>query len=85
MEFKKVNGNYKPRIIPPLERGRNTITLSGEIADIFADYYANISKDPHKKSKPEKCRKRRRKKTYHITNHSQTENREDEEIPKNSC
>ena len=70
-KFKKVIENYKPRIIPPLERGGNTITSPNDIADIFADYYANIFEDPYKKRK---YRKGKKKKTYHIINHSQTEN-----------
>ena len=45
-KFGKVNGNYKSRTIPPLEK-RGNITSPDEIAD----RYANISKDPHKKSK----------------------------------
>ena len=67
-KFRKVNGNYKPIIIPPLERGRNTLASPDEITDALADCYANISRDPHKKSKSEK------KKSSHIINHSQTEN-----------
>ena len=57
--FRKVNGNYKPRIVLPLDRGRKIITSPDEIAD------------PYKKSKP---RKNRNKKNYHTTNHLQTEN-----------
>ena len=63
---KKVNGNYKPRIVPPLDTRRNIITTHDEIAD----HYANISIDLHKKSKPGK----NRKKNYHTTNQLQTEN-----------
>ena len=55
-KFRKVNGNYNPRIVLPLEKGRSIITSPDEIADTFADHYANISKDLHKKSKPGKIR-----------------------------
>ena len=41
-KFRNVNGNYKPRTIPILERGGNIITSPDEIADTFADYYTNI-------------------------------------------
>ena len=41
-KFRKINGNYKPRIVRPLDRGGNIITSSDEIADTFADHYANI-------------------------------------------
>ena len=58
-KFRKVNGNYKPRTIP-LERAGNIITLLQEIAETFYDHYANISRDPHKKSKPGKNRKRKK-------------------------
>ena len=34
---KKVNGNYKPRIMPPLEKGGKTITQHNEITKNFAD------------------------------------------------
>ena len=50
------NGNNKPRTIPPLERGGNLITSPEEIAD----HYANISRGPHKKSKQEKNRNKKR-------------------------
>ena len=69
-KFKKLNRNYKPRIISPLEREENTITSPDKIADIFANHYANILRDPNNKSKPGKHRK---KTTYHIINYSQTE------------
>ena len=46
-KFKKVNRNYKPRKIPPLAKGRNIITTPDDIADTFADHYANISRDSH--------------------------------------
>ena len=59
-KFKKVNGNYKPRKILPLEGRENTNTLLIEVAEIFADYYANISRDPDKKNEPEKNRKRKK-------------------------
>ena len=66
-KFREVNGNYKPRIVPSLDRGGNIITSPEEIADTFADHFANILKDLHKKSKPGK--------NYHqTTNHLQTEN-----------
>ena len=57
--------------MPPLERGRSIITSPDKIADTFAVHYANILRDDHKKSKPEKNRKR---KSYLTINHSQTEN-----------
>ena len=44
-KFRKVNGNYKLRIIPPLERRENIITSPDEITDIFANHYVNISRD----------------------------------------
>ena len=55
-----MNGNYKPRTVPPLDRRGNIITSPDEIADIFADHYANISKDLHKKRKTGKTEKRKR-------------------------
>ena len=71
-KFRKVNGNYKPRIIQTLESGGNIIISPKKISDTFvADHYANISRDPHKKSKQGKNRK---KNSYHIINHSETEN-----------
>ena len=36
-KFRKVNGNYKPRTVPPLERGGNIITSPDEISDNFVD------------------------------------------------
>ena len=63
-KLKKVNRNYKSRIILLLKRRGNTITSPDEIADTFPDHYANISK--YKKGKKEK--------DNHIKNHSQTEN-----------
>ena len=53
-KFRKVNRNYKLRTIPPLKRGGNIITTLEEISYTFADHYANISRDPHKKGKPGK-------------------------------
>ena len=50
---RKVNRNYKPRIVPPLHRGGNIITSPDEIAVTFADYYANISKEYIKKREEE--------------------------------
>ena len=50
-KFKKVSGNYKPRIIPPIERGGSKISRPDKIADTFAVHYANISRDPKKKGK----------------------------------
>ena len=50
-KFRKVNGNYKTRIVSLLDRRGNIITSPDEIADTFADHYANVSKDLHKKSK----------------------------------
>ena len=70
-KFKKVNGNYKPRIISPIERGGSIITTPDEIADTFAVHYANILRDPQKKENREKGRK---KKNYHTMNYSQIEN-----------
>ena len=48
-KFKKLNGNYKPRIIQRLKRGGNTITSPNEIGNTFTDYYENISRPTHKK------------------------------------
>ena len=59
-KFRKVNGNYTPRTILPLERGGSIIDLPDVIVDTFADHYANILRDPHKKSKPMKNRKRKK-------------------------
>ena len=59
-KFRKVSGNYKPRIVPPLDREVNIITSSDEILDTFAHHYANISKDLHKKNKPGKNRNKKR-------------------------
>ena len=59
-KLRKVNGNYKPTIIPPLERWGNIISSPKEIANIFADQYVNISRDSNKKSKPDKNRKRKK-------------------------
>ena len=70
-KFRKVKGNLKLRTISLLERRGNRIPSSEEIEVTFADHYANISKDPHKKIKQGKNRK---KQSYHIINHSQTEN-----------
>ena len=49
-KFRKVNGNYKPRTKPPLERGGNIITSPDEIVNIFADHYSNISRDSIRKA-----------------------------------
>ena len=73
-KFRKVNGNYKPRTILLLEKGGSIITSPDEIADTFADHYSNISRDPHKKTKPKNSERGRKKKSYHIINYSQTEN-----------
>ena len=73
-KFRKVNGNYKPKIISPLERRGNIITTLDEIADTFTDHYANISRDLQKKNKPGESEIGRKKKSYHIINHSQTYN-----------
>ena len=59
-KFRKVIRNYKSRAKPQLERGE-IITSPEEIADNLADHYSNISKYPHKKSKPGKNRKEERK------------------------
>ena len=56
-----MNENYKPKTIPPLEKGGIIITSSDEIADTFADHYENILRDSHKKSKPVKKRKKNSK------------------------
>ena len=48
-KFKEVDGNCKPRMIPPMERGGRIITTPDEIADTFAVHCANISRDPQKK------------------------------------
>ena len=45
-----------------LERGVNIITSPDKIAATFADHYANISRNLHKKSKSGKTKKR----SYHI-------------------
>ena len=66
-KFRKLNKNYIPRIVPPLDRGGNIISSSDKIAD----RYAYISKDPYKKSKPGKNRK---EKNFYTPNHLQTEN-----------
>ena len=58
-KFRKVNGNYKPRIFSTSDRGENIITSPEKIVDTFADYYANISKDLHKKSKQGKNRNKK--------------------------
>ena len=71
-KFRKVNRNYKPRIVPSLDRGGNIITVLDEIAYTFADHYANISKDLQKKNK---YKNKKRHKNYHTTNHLQTEKR----------
>ena len=34
--------------------GKKLITSPGKIADIFADHYAKILRDPHRKSEPKK-------------------------------
>ena len=67
-KFRKVNGNYKPRRIPPIEKGGSIISTPNEIAD----HYANISRNQNKDRKTGKHRKR--KKSYHTMNHSQKEN-----------
>ena len=73
-KLEKVNGNYKSKIISPLERGKNTHASTDKIADIFGDHYANISRDPHKKSKP--CKQRKRKKEEDIAYNKPFTNRE---------
>ena len=72
-KFRKLNRNYKPGTLQSLKRGRNIITLPEEITDTFADHCANISRDPHKKIKPEKTERGKKKTSYHIVNHLQTE------------
>ena len=67
-KFSKVDGNYIPRIILPLEGGGNILTLPDETADIFADYYEKILRDLHKKSKPRKNRKRKKEKELPYSN-----------------
>ena len=47
-----------------LKRQGNTITSLGEIAGTFAEHYAYILRNPHKKNKPQKDRKR--KKEYYL-------------------
>ena len=59
-KFKKVNGNYKARIVLPLDRKGSIITLSDEITDNFADHYANILKGLHKKIKPGKNKNKKK-------------------------
>ena len=39
------SGNFKPRIVPPLDRGGNTVTSPDEISDTFADHYLNKMKE----------------------------------------
>ena len=60
-KFRKLNGSNKPRIVPPLHRGGNIITSPYEIADTFADNYANILKYLQKKSKSGKNRNKNKK------------------------
>ena len=38
-KFRKVDGNFKPRRIPTIEKGGNTISTSDEIAETFAAHY----------------------------------------------
>ena len=45
-----------------MKRGGNIITSPVEIADTFADYYANILRDSHKKGKPGEHKKRKKEK-----------------------
>ena len=73
-KFRKVNRNYIPKIIPPLERRGNIITSPDKIADNFTGKYANILRDPHQKIKIKKKTKRGRKKKSYHKNHSQAEN-----------
>ena len=66
-KFRKVNGNYKPRRIPPIEKGGSIISTPTEIAETFADHYTNISRDQNKerrkmKKKEEEERRRRKMK-----------------------
>ena len=46
--------------IPPIEKGGSIISTPIEIAETFADYYANISRDQNKERKPGKHRKRKK-------------------------
>ena len=51
--------------MPTLEKGGKMITQHNEIAEIFAEYYTKISKNPHIKSNQRKYT--RRKKTKRLT------------------
>ena len=55
-----------------LEQNHISNSTPIEIAETFADHYANISRDQNKERKTGKHRKR--KKNYHKMNHSQKEN-----------
>ena len=72
-KFKKVNGNYKPRRIPPIEKGGSIISTSDEIAETFAVHYTNISRDQNKERKQGNTEKGKKKKSYNTMNHSQKE------------
>ena len=41
--IRKIDGKYIPRPLPILKVGQDMKTLPGEVANIFADYYASIS------------------------------------------
>ena len=42
-KFKKVNGNYKHKTVPPLIKRRMMITQPNMIVEIFADHYTKMS------------------------------------------
>ena len=47
--LKKINRNYTPRPISPLESGGRTITQPKEIAETFVEYYKEISQNTQKR------------------------------------
>ena len=55
--------------IPQLKRGGNIITSPEDIAD----HNANISRDAHKKVNQGKTERARKKRSYHIIDHSHIE------------
>ena len=71
---KKVNGSYKPKIVPPLEKGRKMISQHNETTEIFADHYAKISINLYIKSNLKKFIRREKKTTNHTMNYLQRVN-----------
>ena len=47
-KIKKINGNYPPRPISPLESGGRTITQPQEMVETFVEYYIEISQNTKK-------------------------------------